>query len=194
MTPPTVSTSTADLLGLAAQGNECAWSELVDRYGQLVWSVVRGYRLDAASAADVTQTVWLRLVEHCDRIRDPERLPGWLARTAQNEALRVLRQQQRVRPTELYDDIVDEAASAYDERLIADERQRAVLHALAELPDGCQELLRLLATDPPLDYSTIADLLGRPIGSIGPTRQRCLGKLRIAVERYETDTGEGGPQ
>lgn len=176
--------STGDLLARAAAGSESAWSQLIDRHGQLVWSVVRGYRLDAASTADVTQTVWLRLVEHCGRIRDPERLPGWLARTAHNEALRVIRHQRRVHVGELEDSLADESGPL-DERLLADERHDAVLRALADLPEACQELLRLLATDPPLDYATISDLLGRPIGSIGPTRQRCLAKLRSSVERYD---------
>ena len=77
----------AELLAGAADGDQSAWNALVEKYNRLVWYVVRGFRLDDAAAADVKQTVWLKLVEHCGRISDPERLAGWLAVTARNEAL-----------------------------------------------------------------------------------------------------------
>ncbi len=172
----------ADLLAGAAMGDRSAWDTLVDRYSRLVWFVVRGFRLDDAAAADVTQTVWLRLVEHCDRIRDPERLPGWLAATARNEALRTLKQQRNQTPTEFEFDLTDPTLLSFDEGLVDDEMQRAALRAFTRLPEDAQELLRLLLADPPLDYATIAELIERPIGSIGPTRQRILSRLRQLIE------------
>lgn len=172
----------ADLLAGAARGDAQAWNALVDRYGRLVWYVIRGFRLDDAAAADVNQTVWLRLVEHCERIRHPERLPGWLAATARNEALRVRRQQRSQTPTDLESDLADPTAVGLDEKLVDDELQRAVVRAFARLPEDAQQLLRLLIAHPPLDYATIADLVDRPIGSIGPTRQRILGRLRQLVD------------
>ncbi|MEJ7726060.1 MAG: sigma-70 family RNA polymerase sigma factor, partial [Actinomycetes bacterium] len=72
----------SDLVDRALNGDEAAWNEIVDRYAGLVWSVVRGFRLDHAAASDVTQTVWLRLVPGMDTRRDPTRLAGWLATTA----------------------------------------------------------------------------------------------------------------
>lgn len=177
----------ADLLAGAAAGDRSAWDALVDRYSRLVWYVIRGYRLDDASAADVSQTVWLKLVEHCDRIRDPERLPGWLSATARNEALRVLKQQRRQPPTEFEFDLADPTALGLDERLVDTEMQGAVLRAFSKLPEDAQQLLRLLTTEPPLDYETIAELIGRPIGSIGPTRQRVLSRLR---QLMDADLGE----
>ena len=170
-----------ELLRRAAGGDRGAWDEVVDRYGRLVWSVVRGFRLDDAAAADVTQTVWLRLVEHCDKIRDPERLPGWLAATARNESLRVLKNQRRQTPTEFEFDLADRTAGGFDERLVDDEVQRAALKAFERLPEDARALLALLCTDPPLDYATIAEMVGRPVGSIGPTRRRALEKLRVLM-------------
>lgn len=181
----------ADLLAGAAIGDRAAWNALVDRYNRLVWFVVRGFRLDDAAAADVTQTVWLRLVEHCDRIRHPERLPGWLAATARNEALRVLQQQRKQTPAELEADLADPTVLGFDEKMVDNEMQRAVLRAFSQLPDESQELLRLLITEPPLDYATIAEIIGRPIGSIGPTRQRILNRLRQLVDA-ELGEASGG--
>lgn len=179
----------ADLLRAAASGSRPAWDAIVERYGRLVWSVVRGFRLDDAAAADVTQTVWLRLVEHCDRIRDPERLPGWLAATARNEAMRVSNKQRRQIPSDFEFDIADDNNPSAFERLVDFELKSAMIQAFRQLPEEGQQLLRLLCTDPPLDYQTIAELIGRPVGSIGPTRARLLDKLR---ERLTIDLGEGG--
>jgi RNA polymerase sigma factor (sigma-70 family) len=172
----------AELLSKAAQNDRAAWHTLVDRYHRLVWSVIRGYRLDSAAAEDVFQTTWQRLMEHCDRIREPERLPGWLATTARNEALRVIRHQKRQIPSEFEFDVADPTAASFDELLVDEETQRAALRAFAKLPEDAQQLLRLLCVDPPLDYQTIAEMVGRPIGSLGPTRQRILDKLRKLME------------
>ncbi len=184
MTEPSVT----DLLAAAGSGDQDAWDALVDRFGRLVWSVVRGFRLDAASAADVSQTVWLRLVENVDRIRDPERLASWLATTARNESIRAKRKQSRSVPTDFEYDIADPIAAPLDERLIRDERIAGVATAFNELTASCQQLLRLLTTDPPLDYETVAEMIDRPIGSIGPTRARCLERLRRVLERNELGT------
>ena len=181
MTEPTVT----ELVGAAADGDQAAWNALVDRFGRLVWSVIRGFRLDAASAADVSQTVWLRLVENLDRIRDPERLASWLATTARNESIRAKRKLARAVPTEFEIDIADEAAPELDERLIADERRAGVAAAFNQLSPSCRQLLRLLSADPPLDYETISEMIDRPIGSIGPTRSRCLERLRRVLELSE---------
>lgn len=176
-------TSVAELLAAAERGSQSAWDALVDRYGRLVWSVIRGFRFDAATAADVSQTVWLRLVEHCGRIRDPERLPSWLATTARNEAIRASRRSSRVVPTEFPVEVADAAAPSVDERLLDQEQLGEVRAAFDDMSPKCQELLRILCADPPLDYEAVSDLLGMPIGSIGPTRSRCLDRLRRLMER-----------
>ena len=173
----------ADLLAAAEDGNQDAWDSLVDRYGRLVWSVVRGFRFDPATAADVSQTVWLRLVEHCGRIRDPERLPAWLATTARNESIRASRRMARTIPTEFSIEVADAAAPSVDESLLEDEQLAQMLAAFEEMSPKCRELLQLLCTDPPLDYEAVSEVLDMPIGSIGPTRSRCLDRLRRLMER-----------
>lgn len=176
------SVGTEQLLKRAANGDQFAWDALVDRYARLVWSVVIGYRLDQAATEDVYQTVWLRLVEHLDRITQPERLAGWLATTTRNEALRVLRLQRRAAPTEDLGVRDDPTVASIEEMITEAETHGQVVAAFGRLSLQCQELLRLLTVDPPLDYATVAEMIGRPIGSLGPTRARCLEKLRAFLD------------
>jgi RNA polymerase sigma factor (sigma-70 family) len=176
-------TSVAELLTAAERGSQEAWNALVDRYGRLVWSVVRGFRFDAATAADVSQTVWLRLVEHCGRIRDPERLASWLATTARNESIRASRRLSRAVPTEFSLEVADDGAPSLDERLLDDEQLREVLAAFEQVSEKCRDLLRLLTADPPLEYDDVSIMLEMPIGSIGPTRARCLDRMRRLLEK-----------
>jgi RNA polymerase sigma factor (sigma-70 family) len=169
-----------ELLTLAKSGDQTAWSELVDRFGQMVWSIARSFRLDEAAAKDVTQTVWLRLVENIERIDDPERLPGWLATTSRREALRVRGLRDRVIPTEFEYDIPDEQPSL-ESMLVEDEEAREVVAAFETISEDCRQLLRLLTTDPPLSYEEISEVVDRPIGSLGPTRSRCIERLKAAI-------------
>lgn len=182
------SDSITELLSRAAEGDRDAWRSLVDQYHRLVWSVIRGFRFDAATSEDVFQTVWQRLMENCSKIRDPERLPGWLSTTTRNEALRVVRHQKRQVPSEFEYDVSDPTAMGFDERLIDDETQRAALRAFAKLSEDAQQLLRLFCADPPIDYQTISEMVDRPVGSLGPTRARILDKLR----KLMTEELEGG--
>ena len=165
----------------AVRGDQSAWNDLVERYTPLVLSVIRGFRLADEDAADVNQTVWLRLVEHLDRIRDPQALPMWISTTTRHECLKVLRSRRRTKavdPTTAWDATADTAAGELDERLLAAERQQALREAFAQLGPGCRTLLSLMVTDPPPSYAEISERLGIPRGSIGPTRSRCLDKLR----------------
>lgn len=170
----------ADLLDRVGRGESQAWDELVGQFAGLVWSVARTYRLGSAATDDVVQTVWLRLAEHCGRIRQPERLAAWLATTTRNEALRMIRQSART--TASGDDRLfdggDATSPSMDERIIDLDDRTEVMAAFRELSPDDQQLLRLLCTVPALDYETIAEMIGRPIGSIGPTRARCLERLR----------------
>jgi RNA polymerase sigma factor (sigma-70 family) len=177
----------AGLVEAARQGDAAAWRALVDGHTGLVWSIVRGFRFDDDTARDVYQTVWLRLAEHLDRIREPARLAGWLGRTTRNECVGVVRQRGRVVPSEAEVLVGDEVPdlSPWAEPgadLERTEEQAAVAAGLARLGPRCQELLRLLVADPPLSYDEISALLGMPIGSIGPTRARCLQNLRATPE------------
>ena len=174
--------STSELVLAAAGGDQSAFEELVSRYTGLVWSVVRAHRMRQADAADVVQTVWLRLVEHLDRLREPEHLGGWLGATARHEALRVLKRSDREQP----DDEIDtrRAAQVADPRdspeaaLLSSERGRELVEAFHRLPERCRVLLATLASDPAPSYAEVSRVLDMPIGSIGPTRGRCLARLR----------------
>lgn len=181
--------SHGDLLTLAATGDRGAWDALVDRFGQMVWSVARGFRLDDAMAKDVSQTVWLKLIENIDRIKDPERLPGWLATTARREALRVAKARDKAVVTDFEYDIEDPAPSL-DEMLIDEEENREVVRAFATLDDMCRQLLRLMMIEPALSYEEISEATGRPIGSLGPTRARCLDKLKGAISRIRSGAND----
>lgn len=171
----------AELVRLAASGERRAWESLVDRYEGLLWGVARSHRLDEASASDVVQTTWLRLLEHLDDLRNPEALGSWLATTARNESLRILRHTARQVPTE--DDRIpqDAVPPVAEARLLGEERDAELWSAFATLSARCQALLRLLASDPAPSYEDIGAALGMPIGSIGPTRGRCLASLRRAL-------------
>ena len=169
----------------AAAGDHSAWDRLVSQYSRLIWAMTRDFKLTESDAADVVQATWLRLLEHIDRIEHPDRLGSWLATTARHECLRQLAAAKRVTPVQ-HDDASLSCAVALepdiDERLLADERAEAVREAVSVLPSLSQQLLELLMADPPLPYAEISDRLGVPIGSIGPTRGRCLERLRLLLE------------
>jgi RNA polymerase sigma factor (sigma-70 family) len=166
---------------LAASGERAAWEAIVDRYEGLLWGIARGHRLDEASASDVVQATWLALLEHLDDLRNPDALSGWLATTARHESLRVLRDRGRQIPTE--DDRMPEDAvpAVAEARLLAEERDTALWRAFATLSARCQALLRVLAADPAPSYEEVGAALDMPVGSIGPTRGRCLATLRRAL-------------
>jgi RNA polymerase sigma factor (sigma-70 family) len=170
---------TAELVARVRGGDQSAWGELTERYTNLLWSVARGLGLSRADAADVVQTTWLRLVERLDTLRDPERLGSWLATTARRESLATLRRGARVR-VGLVDEAheVPAAGEAMDEMLVRAERDAALWRAFRALGPRCQTLLRALMADPPPSYADVSVALDMPIGSIGPTRQRCLSLLR----------------
>ncbi len=176
--------SVPGLVRRAANGDMTAWNRLVDQYARLIWSITAEFKLVESDAADVAQTTWLRLLEHIDRIEYPDRVGSWLAATARNECLRNLAARKRV--VLGHDDAELDSAAAHgpeiDERLLADERAQVVRDALSRLPGRWQRLLEMLMADPPVSYADISDELGLPVGSIGPTRGRCLARLRVLLQ------------
>src|SRR2546423_1842788 len=136
--------STEELVWAAAGGDESAWRALVDRFNGLVWSVIQGYRLGAADAADVNQATWLRLAENIDRIREPERVGAWLATTAGRECLRLLRQNQRQLPTDdvFLAEVPDrDPAGLPEARTLRSEERAELLLVFSTLPARSQILL-----------------------------------------------------
>ena len=174
----------AKCVGKAAAGDRQAWERLVDAYGGLIWAIARNHRLGQGDAADVSQTTWLRLLEHIDRLTEPSRVGAWLATTARRECLRVQARSRRVilvaEQSELEPPRWEDPG--LDAELLRAERDAVLAAATARLPERCQALLRLLMLDPPPSYEEISAALDLPIGSIGPTRGRCLRKLRELVE------------
>ena len=173
--------STPELLDAALDGDARAWDEIITQYTGLLWWVARSHRLDDATAADVVQTVWLQLVQHGRSIRDPERLAGWLATTARREALKRIGRAKRSDLTGELDDRPSDSATLPEERVIDDDTTAAALVAFHDLDPDCRRLISLLCEVPPKSYQEISSLLGIPVGSIGPTRQRCLARLRAAL-------------
>jgi len=190
------------LVRASASGDEAAWNELVRRYSPLVMAVTRNYQLTAEDAQDVSQTVWLRLVEHLGSLREPEALPGWLATTTQRECVRQVQRGRRVLPVDPHADGTLERGTTVDpdDAMLRAELRQALRDGLAELPKRDQLLLQLRAADPPMPYEEISHLTGMRVGSIGPTLRRCLDRLRetSAVRAYlaalSADGGKGGDQ
>lgn len=180
----TNSTNVAQLVRRAAEGDRGAWERLVNQYARLIWSITGEFRLVESDAADVAQTTWLRLLEHIDRIEYPDRVGSWLAATARNECLRSLAAHKKVvlspDDAELSDAVAHQPE--VDAHLLADERAQVVRDALSRLPRRWQRLLEMLMADPPVSYAEISDQLDLPIGSIGPTRGRCLARLRVLLQ------------
>lgn len=174
-----------ELVRAATEGDRESWDRLVVRFTPLVLSISSRYRLGGHDAADVCQTVWLRLLKHVGTLRVPAALPGWIVTTTRHECLRVLAANQRLNS---FDPMMEPPTAAsqssaawgedFSEGLIRTERHEALLIAFAELPDRDRELLSLLVQDPPPSYAEISARLGIPVGSIGPTRARAIERLR----------------
>jgi RNA polymerase sigma factor (sigma-70 family) len=184
----------AGLVQRAADGDERAWEALVDRFADLVWSVARGHGLTRADASDVSQTTWLRLAEHLRTLREPDRVGAWLITTARRESLRTLRRSKHhVLVDSCNDWCGNGGAIEIDDELLTGERDAELWKAFDGLSGPCKALLRMLLTDPPPSYADVSAAFDMPMGSIGPTRARCLDRLRGCVtetkdpDRQEAD-------
>jgi RNA polymerase sigma factor (sigma-70 family) len=169
------------LVARVCDGDQEAWNEIIERYVPLVWSICLRYQLSRPDIDDVGQSVWLLLVENIGRLRDPAALPGWLATTTKRECLRLLRTARRHDHADLPPEEqlpVDPDAATIEQEVLLAERNAAVRAAFAELAPNCHELLSMLITDPPFSYADVSARLSIPVGSIGPTRARCLDRLR----------------
>jgi len=177
-----------DLVERAATGDTLAWSGLVDAYDGMLHSAVRRFRLGDSDANDVVQTAWLRLVQHIGAIEDASRVGAWLVTTARREAMRVVKHSSRVLPTEeMLLDRVDATTPDFGADLARGERVAVIRDLLDELNPRQRRLLDLLMEDPVPSYLEISARLGIPIGSIGPTRGRCLRRLTEVAESRGLD-------
>jgi len=170
----------AVLLHRAADGDEAAWRELVDRHSAVVWGAARAHSATAADAEDVYQATWLRLAENLARIREPEALPGWLVTTARRESVRLAKARNRESPVGVDQAQVDvpDPGDGPESRALRSMAASRLWQAFAQLPQRCQQLLRIVAVAPETSYAQVSESLGLPRGSIGPKRRRCLTSLR----------------
>jgi RNA polymerase sigma factor (sigma-70 family) len=167
---------------LARHGDEEASRTLVDHLKGVVWRATADMGLSREDRQDIFATTFFRMFEHLDRIREPIKLPGWLATTARNEVRRVLRAKRRIEPREDVEPRETALVGGLDEAMLDGEVRDALRAAFLRLRRPCQELLRLTTAVPALTYEEISELTGIPRGSLGPTRQRCLEQLRSAPE------------
>lgn len=173
----------AVLVGRARDHDTGAWDEIVARFRGLVTAIARSYGMQAADCSDVAQTTWLRLFESIDRLREPERLAGWISTTARRECLRVLKASTRERPTE--DLAVERASHAYpapEHELVSAEERTVLWSAVGALPERHRELMTKLLAAPRPSYADVSAALDMPVGSIGPTRMRVIEQLRRLPE------------
>ncbi len=172
----------ADLLSAARAGSEDALGQIVNELSPLLWQVARSAGLSQGDAEDVLQTVWMRLVTHLDSINDAGALTGWLVTTTKREAWRVRAAGRKLLPADqdVFADLPDKGPGS-EEQVIFEDQRRELWAAIGMLSRRCQELLRIMAFAPRPDYATVAAALGMRVGSIGPTRGRCLAKLRALL-------------
>ena len=169
-------------LAYAGGARERAWAELVRRHAVRMYAVARSFGVDAATAEDLVQLAWLRLIERGDQLRDADAVGSWLCMIIRNEARRLVTRRREI-PNDAAVDLAGRSRHAVpvasaDTRLLQAERSVAVRAAFSRLGQDCRQLLQLVLAEPPLSYDEIAVVTGRPRGSLGPTRRRCLEQLR----------------
>lgn len=194
--PEAAASDAALIMQRAAQGDQQAWERLVEQYAGLVWAITRHFKLSPSDAADVSQTTWLRLLEHIDRIRRPTAVSAWLVTTARRECELKRRSHEKLSPVQDDEDVFESAFEPGPETedvFLANERAAALHQAISRLPGRGAQLMEMLMADPPATYAEISDRLGIPMGSIGPIRGRCLKILReelAGLDDNERDSGD----
>jgi RNA polymerase sigma factor (sigma-70 family) len=176
------------LFSLYRAGDEARMAELVKILTPILWHTARAARLDTATAEDVLQTAWLTLVRKADTITEPLAVLQWMVVTTKREAWRVARNQARTRPEDLEDTSapLSEAVESVEDAVLRGTSDHRLWQHIEGLPERCRALLRVIAFADRPDYAELAQALGMPQGSIGPTRGRCLAKLRLALAQDPT--------
>lgn len=168
------------LIAACLRGEAAAWTALIDRYAALIYSIPLKYRLSDADAADVFQSVCVTLLEKLDTVRAPRGLAAWIITTTSRQSLAVARQRRLEQlPTLAAEGLPDPDLMPEDE-LLNLERQRVIRAAVDQLPPNCRRLIDGLFNDAAeqATYQQLAEGLQVPMNSLGPTRARCLDKLR----------------
>jgi RNA polymerase sigma factor (sigma-70 family) len=172
----------ADLLDAAKAGSDDALGQITAELSPMLWHVARAAGLGADDAEDVVQTAWERLLSHLADIRVPQALVSWLVVTTKHEAWRIRSGGRRQQPADQdWLMAIPDQTAAIEEQVVLDEQHRALWRAVGRLSAPCQELLRIIAFIPRPDYQSVSAALKMPVGSIGPTRGRCLEKIRVLL-------------
>jgi RNA polymerase sigma factor (sigma-70 family) len=165
----------------ARAGDPSALDVAVRELNPLLWRVARAQGVSAEDAADAVQTAWLELVRAISDIRSTRALTAWLITTTKREAWRLGRSGRRAVPVDDFPELADDAGEP-DSELLRGDRDRSLWQNFRLLPERCRELLRIVAAVDRPDYDQVSEALGMPRGSIGPTRGRCLAKLRVLLD------------
>ncbi|MEO3973657.1 sigma-70 family RNA polymerase sigma factor [Streptomyces sp. CAU 1734] len=174
-----------ELVDKCLAGDQESWNCIVDRYTPLIWAIARGHRLSAADCEDVSQTTWMRVIQHLGKLRDPQKLAHWISVSARRESLKHIQKAGRSTPVEGPEvfDRPQPSENQPEETALKRERSDEVLLAYCSLSQRCQALLGLLVAEPPMSYDEVSATLGIARGSVGPIRSRCLKHLERALER-----------
>lgn len=178
-----LATRAGRLFAAYRDGDAARMGELVKILTPILWHTARASRLDPATTEDVLQTVWLTLVRKADTIAEPLAVLQWMVVSTKREAWRVARAQTRVRPEDLETTTAlrSDGGESVEDAVLRSTRDTRLWKHIEGLPERCRALLRVIAFADRPDYAELAKALGMPQGSIGPTRGRCLAKLRIAL-------------
>jgi RNA polymerase sigma factor (sigma-70 family) len=177
--PETLAAHAAGLFARFRAGEEARFAELVELVTPILWHTARAQRLDRGAAEDVVQSSWLALIRSAESIIDPQAILQWLIVTTRRDAWRSAKRNDRVEPREIEpDDAASPPQDLPEEQVLRSDGSDRLWQHIAQLPERCQALLRVIAFADRPDYSSVAEALGMPIGSIGPTRGRCLARLR----------------
>ncbi len=178
-TVPSLATRAAAAFRSYRDGDVSAMDELVDLLTPVLWHTARAQGVADAVAQDAVQTAWLRLVENSERINDAQAVMGWLIVTVRRETWRVHKAQGR-EDHDIDENLTDSLPDP-STVVLRREGHRVLWRHFQDLPENCQALLRVIAFADRPDYAAVSESLKMPIGSIGPTRGRCLAKLRTAL-------------
>jgi RNA polymerase sigma factor (sigma-70 family) len=180
--PDTLAARAGGLFAGFRDGDPAKMGELVALLTPILWHTVRAQNVSRDSAEDVLQGAWLALVRNADRIGDPRAVLAWLIVTVRREAWRVARIDQRIEPQDFEaDDVVAPSELGPETTLVREAGHGRLWEHVSALPERCRQLLRVIAFADRPDYAAVAAALGMPVGSIGPTRGRCLAKLRAQL-------------
>jgi RNA polymerase sigma factor (sigma-70 family) len=185
-----VESADSEIVKACLQGSSVAWEALIRRYQRLIYSIPLKARLSQDDAADIFQSVCLKLYEKLESLRDHEKLSSWIITTTTRECWRLVNRQRKEKPadgltSEEGEETLRQLASEaplIDQQGIVLEQQQTVRQAVRALPERCKDLVTLLFYKDELSYTEIARQMDMPVASIGPTRARCLEKLRKLLQ------------